>query len=150
MVKGDVLASLGRFDEAISAYNHVISLDPSDPTAYAKRGGALTVEGKFNEAVASYDHALASNPGLSAVRANRTRAVDLASGLTKRNVTATPSSVVAVVPASLPEVTVYAGNTSIAISDPLPVSSTKAPLSLPILLIVIPVTGLLLHLKRKK
>ena len=150
MVKGDVLASLGRFDEAISAYNKVISLDPSDPTAYAKKGDALTGEGKFNEAVASYDHALASNPGLSAVQANRTLAVDLASGLTKGNLTATSSSVVTVVPASLPEAAVSTGNTPVAISDTSPVSSTKAPLSIFLLLGVIPITGLLLFISNRK
>jgi len=72
---------MGRYEEAITAYNKVIKLDPSDPTAYANIGDVLVNVGKFTEAVASYAHALAANPGLTAVQTNRTRAVGLASDL---------------------------------------------------------------------
>jgi tetratricopeptide (TPR) repeat protein len=90
---------MGRYEEAIIAYNKVIKLDPSDPMAYAKIGDALVNSGKFTEAVASYDHALAANPGLTAVQTNRTRAVSLASDLIKWNIKTTEPTVAAVAPA---------------------------------------------------
>lgn len=147
MTKGDVLASMGRYDEAITAYNKVIKLDPSDPTAYAKVGDALVNEGKFTEAVASYDHALAANPGLTAVQTNRTRAFDLASGLIKGNLTTTEPTVTTVV-TTLPPST---ANTSPVMTVPLPVSTTKVPLSFVVLLMVIPIMGVVsIIFNRKK
>jgi hypothetical protein len=148
MVKGDVLISMGRYEEAITAYNRVIKLDPADPTAYAKIGDALVNEGKFSEAVASYDHALASNPGLTGVQANRTRAIDLASGLIKENLITTQKTV-SDVATSLPLLT--ATNTPQVTTVPLPATSAKTPLSFTIFLLVIPITGLLsLIFNRKK
>jgi len=147
MTKGDVLASLGRYEEAITAYNKVIKLDPSDPTAYAKIGDALVNAGKFTEAVASYDHALAANTGLTAVQTNRTRAVDLASGLMKGNLTTTEPTVTTVV-TTLPPST---ANTSPVITTPVPVSTTKAPLSFMVLLMVVPIMGVVsIIFNRKK
>ena len=147
MTKGDVLASLGRYEEAITAYNRVVKLDPADPTAYAKIGDALVNLGKFNEAVTSYDHALAANPGRTAVQTNRTRAVDLASGVIKGNLTATEPTVTTVV-TTLPPST---ANTSPVMTTPVPVSTTKAPLSLSVLLMVVPIMGIIsIIFNRKK
>jgi tetratricopeptide (TPR) repeat protein len=148
MVKGDVLASMGRYDEAISAYNRVVKLDPADPTAYAKIGDALVNEGKFSEAVVSFDHALAANPGLIAVQVNRTRAIDLASDKLKGTLITTQPTIVIATTISDQYVV---SNISPVTTVPLPTSTTKAPLSIMVLLAMVPITGIVsLIFKRKK
>ncbi|GEM_PF-3171815 len=139
MLKGDVLAAMGRYEEAIAVYTQVIRLDPGDPGAYAKRGDAQVNMGKFNEAVVSYDRALAANPGLSAVQTNRTRAVELASGLINTNLTPTEPTV-AITATMQPPSNIT--TTSPPMTATSPVSTTKAPLSLLVLLMVIPLTGI--------
>jgi len=148
MVKGDVLASMGRYEEAISAYNKVIHLDPSDPAAYAKRGDAQLNVGKFNEAVVSYDYALAANPGLTAVQTNRTRAVDLVSNPIKANLTPTQPTI-ATEATTLPPSS--AATASPQMTAASPVSTTKAPVSLMVLLMVVPIAGIVsIIFNRKK
>ena len=145
MVKGDVLASMGRYDEAVTSYKKVIKLDPADPVAYVKIGDALVNEGKYNEAVASYDHALAANPGLTGVQANRTRAVDLASGLIKANLT---EPVVATAAPTPP--TSHATDISPVMTVPSPSSTVKAPLSFIVLLMIVPIMGLVSTIFQRK
>jgi tetratricopeptide (TPR) repeat protein len=147
IMKGDVLTSLGRYDEAIAAYKKVIKLDPADPMAYVKIGDALVNEGKFSEAVVSYDHALAANPGLTWVQANRTRAVDLASGLIKANLTDTVPVVTTTAPTPLPS---FSTDISPVMSVTSPSSTTKAPLSFIILLMIVPIMGLVSTIFQRK
>lgn len=148
MVKGDVLSSMGRYEEAIVVYNKVIHLDPADHAAYEKKGNALMNVGKFNEAVVSYDLALAANPGLTAVQTNRTRAVDLASGMINANLTPTQPTVANAETTLQPST---APGISPNMTVPSPVSTTKAPLSLIVLLMVIPIAGIVsIIINRKK
>ena len=148
MIKGDVLSSMGRDEEAIIVYTQVIHLDPSDPAAYAKRGDAQLNVGKYNEAVVSYDYALAANPGLTAVQTNRTRAVDLASGSIKGNLTTTQPTI-ATEATTLPPSS--AATTSPQMTVASPISTTKAPISLMVLLMVIPIAGIVsIIFNRKK
>jgi hypothetical protein len=147
MVKGDVLASMGRYDDAVTAYKKVIKLDPADPMAYVKIGDALVNEGKFSEAVVFYDHALAANPGLTGVQTNRTRAVDLASGLIKANLTDTEPVVATTEPTSPPS---HASDISTVMSVPSPSSTAKAPLSFIVLLVIVPIMGFVSTIFQRK
>jgi tetratricopeptide (TPR) repeat protein len=52
------LASLGRFEEALAAYDQALTLDPDDATVQNNRGTALASLGRFEEALAAYDQAV--------------------------------------------------------------------------------------------
>ncbi len=56
--KGNVLLSIGEYDEAINASNEAIRLDPSNPRAWANRGIALI--GKGDALAANNEHNAAS------------------------------------------------------------------------------------------
>jgi len=49
------LHSLGRYDEAVTSYDHAISIDPSDADAWNSKGNSLNSMGKSNDAKKCYD-----------------------------------------------------------------------------------------------
>jgi tetratricopeptide (TPR) repeat protein len=52
------LGNLGRFDEAIAAYNKIVAIRPGSERAWFRRGGILEKLGQFKEAFNSYGIAL--------------------------------------------------------------------------------------------
>ncbi len=61
---GAALEHLDREDEAISAYQRAIELEPS-PNAYNGLGDVLTTLGRYDEALAAYQQAIELNPDLA-------------------------------------------------------------------------------------
>ncbi|MGV8126211.1 MAG: tetratricopeptide repeat protein [Methanothrix sp.] len=60
--KGFALSSLGKYDEAIQAYDKVIELKPDYVEAWSNKGNALYDQGKYDEAIQAYDEAIRFNP----------------------------------------------------------------------------------------
>src|SRR5689334_4626039 len=60
--RGNVLAALQRYEEAVADYRKAIALKPDFAEAFANRGGALQELKRFDEALASYDKAIALKP----------------------------------------------------------------------------------------
>ncbi len=60
--RGGAAMRESRFADAISAYDQLVRLDPSDPLAYEYLGVALARQGKRDEALKQYAHALQLDP----------------------------------------------------------------------------------------
>lgn len=64
-VRGDVLARLNRFPEAIAAFNEEIRLYPHDRQAYTSLAVVYMLSGRRDEANATMERLVAANPGRS-------------------------------------------------------------------------------------
>lgn len=62
VARGDVLLSLGRFDEAIRSFREVVAADPNHDVAYGKLGLALSQAGRFEEAAVALERAAERRP----------------------------------------------------------------------------------------
>jgi tetratricopeptide (TPR) repeat protein len=60
--RGNVLAALQRFDEAVASFDKAIALKSDFAEPFCNRGGALQQLQRFDEALASYDKAIALMP----------------------------------------------------------------------------------------
>lgn len=60
---GIALQGAGRLEEALSAYDKAIALDPAFAAAYFNRGNAQGDLKRHEAALESYEHAIALNPG---------------------------------------------------------------------------------------
>ena len=60
--KGDELASLQKFDEAIAEYNKILEVFPQDHEAYVRIGDAYRGKKQFNDAIGYYEEALQLKP----------------------------------------------------------------------------------------
>jgi protein O-GlcNAc transferase len=69
--RGNVLAALKQFDEALTSFETAIALDPQSPLAFGNLGNVYREVGRFDEAIASYDEAIALDPGDAEVFYNR-------------------------------------------------------------------------------
>jgi len=56
--RANTLIELRNFDEAVTSYDHAISLKPDSASAYCNRGIALFELGRLAEALASYDRSI--------------------------------------------------------------------------------------------
>lgn len=69
--RGDVLAALARWSEALASYDRALALAPDQPVVLANRGNVLRQLGRADDALASYDRALAVSPDLVAALSSR-------------------------------------------------------------------------------
>lgn len=60
--QGNVLRALGRWGEALAAYEAAIGRRADDADVHANRGSALQALGRYDEAGASFDQAIALDP----------------------------------------------------------------------------------------
>ena len=63
--QGNVLISLDRYPEAVSAYEQAIALDETNPQVWAAKGFALKMTGKISEAATACTKATKLNRGVS-------------------------------------------------------------------------------------
>ncbi len=61
-MKGDVLVDLERYEEALSAYEKAIQLDPHYSSAFKGKGNALYELKRYKEALTAYDRSIQLNP----------------------------------------------------------------------------------------
>ena len=73
--QGIALASAGRFDEALKAFDRALELRPDYPQALINRGNALEDLRRPDAALASYDRALSIMPGNAGFHINRGNAI---------------------------------------------------------------------------
>jgi tetratricopeptide (TPR) repeat protein len=69
--RGNILQSLGRFDEALASYDKALALNSNYVAALNNRGAILKVMKRLEEALVSYDRALALKPDLTTALTNR-------------------------------------------------------------------------------
>jgi tetratricopeptide (TPR) repeat protein len=62
ITRGNVLAKLARYEEALASFDRAAAIDPCDVDALNNRGFALTQLRRFAEALATFDRALAIDP----------------------------------------------------------------------------------------
>jgi tetratricopeptide (TPR) repeat protein len=74
--RGNLLKSLGRFEEALASYDSALALDSSFLPAWNNRGVILKKLNRLEQAILSYDRALALNPDLAIVLTNRANVAD--------------------------------------------------------------------------
>jgi tetratricopeptide (TPR) repeat protein len=60
--KGVALKNLGKYDEAIEAFDRAIRLDPNDAPTWSYKGNAFNSQGKYDEAIKAYDEAIRLDP----------------------------------------------------------------------------------------
>ncbi len=68
--KGVVLSRLGKFTDAIEAYDQALKIDPNYSSAWNNKGVALSRMGKYSEAIKAYDQALMIDQNYSALYEN--------------------------------------------------------------------------------
>ena len=59
---GEVLTKLGRYEEALTAYDKAIEIDPQNATVWSNKGDVLHLFGRHEEALIAYDKALEIDP----------------------------------------------------------------------------------------
>jgi tetratricopeptide (TPR) repeat protein len=65
-----VLQALGRFDEAVSSYDHAVELNPDLAETLNNRGNALQELNRWDEAIVSYEQAIKLNPNFAQAHNN--------------------------------------------------------------------------------
>ena len=63
MRQGIELYDIGRYQEAVTAYNQAITIDGNYTSALINKGGALYKLGDYEGSVAAYKQALETDPG---------------------------------------------------------------------------------------
>ena len=74
--EGAVLNGLGKYDEAIQAYEKAIEINPQYALAWNGKGVALSVQGKYDEAITAFDRAIEINPQDASAWNNKGNALD--------------------------------------------------------------------------
>lgn len=60
--QGIALGNLGKYDEAIKAFDKAIDINPQYEAAWYLKGAALNRQGMYNESIQAYDKAIEINP----------------------------------------------------------------------------------------
>ena len=60
--KGLTLVELGKYQEALDAYNKALEIDPSNPIKWGKRGELLYELGRYQEALDDFNKVLEIDP----------------------------------------------------------------------------------------
>lgn len=60
--RGEALALMGKYDDALSAFNKVIEIDPAHKSVWAAKANVLAKIGRANEALLCYNRALELDP----------------------------------------------------------------------------------------
>ena len=63
--EGVALIQLGRYEEALKAYDKAIELNPNDAVTWCNKGVVLRVFGRYEEALKAYDKAIELKPDLA-------------------------------------------------------------------------------------
>ena len=66
---------LGKYDEAIKAYDEAINLDPKLASAWNNKGNVSLSQGKYDEAIQAYDKAIKLDPKLAPAWNNKGNAL---------------------------------------------------------------------------
>src|SRR5829696_8198169 len=74
--KGNSLYQQGEYQEAITWFDKVLAIDPSNVNALNNKGVALYSLGQFQEAITSYDKVLAIDPNDVLTLTNKGVALD--------------------------------------------------------------------------
>ena len=61
-MRGAILVSLNRYEEAVLSYDHALGIKPNSHTAWYGRGNALHGINRFDEAIACFDRAVEIEP----------------------------------------------------------------------------------------
>jgi tetratricopeptide (TPR) repeat protein len=64
-MKGQILESMNKNDEALNAYNKATRLDPKNSDAWQNQAGLLAKTNKLDEAIYSYTRAIQLSPGVA-------------------------------------------------------------------------------------
>ena len=62
-ILGAAAAQIGQSEQAITAFQNIIAIQPNHADAHYNMGNALKDQGKLDESIASYSKALSVNPG---------------------------------------------------------------------------------------
>jgi len=73
--RGSALRGLGRFDDALVAYDEALLVQPGYALAHYNRGTVLALDGDDAAAIEAYDAALRSNPEYTGAQFNRANAL---------------------------------------------------------------------------
>jgi tetratricopeptide (TPR) repeat protein len=76
--KGEVLAQLNRYEQAVAAYDAALRCQPEDPDTWRHKADALRWLGKHDEALAAYEEVLRLRPDDSAALSGKTELAALA------------------------------------------------------------------------
>ena len=69
--RGNALAQLERYDEALASYDHALKINPDDAKAVFNRGSVLQTQKRFGEALKSFDLAISLEPEFVEAHNNR-------------------------------------------------------------------------------
>jgi tetratricopeptide (TPR) repeat protein len=76
LYKGVALNGLGKYDDAINAYDEAIKLNPNNTAAWINKGNALCMQDKYNEAIKCYDEVIGLDPSNTAALSNKVNALN--------------------------------------------------------------------------
>jgi tetratricopeptide (TPR) repeat protein len=76
VIKGDELRGLGRYDEAIQAYDKVIEINSNNADAWNNKGLSLIMLSRYGEAIQALDKAIEIKPNNAAAWSNKGCALD--------------------------------------------------------------------------